>query len=241
MDLPMRFRTIVMACALSGLAFAAHAASEPAGIEAPPLPRGALPVAGGAAERTPVLLAPVASPEMIQLQEQVRSLNGKVEELTFQLLQLQEQLRKMQEDSDFRFQQLEDQRGDAGPAAGGNDTQVATAAPGETDATEQPAETTAGSLPSELGNIQFDADGNVVGSQVTAEPGANGQVPDNQQVAAIPANTDSETLYRMAYEMILATGWARRSLARTSSSRPPRPFSTPRVPIPPPTRRQTCC
>ena len=125
-----------MACALTGLAFSAHAASDPAGIATPPLPRAGLPVVQ-ASEQAPVLLAQVASPEMIQLEEQVRSLNGKVEELTFQLLQLQEQLRKMQEDSDFRFQQLEEQRGDAGPAAGSQETQVATAAPADAG---QPAE-----------------------------------------------------------------------------------------------------
>lgn len=47
-----------------------------------------------------------------QLEEQIRQLNGKVEELTFQLLQLQELVRKMQEDSEFRFQELEN-RSDA--------------------------------------------------------------------------------------------------------------------------------
>ena len=57
-----------------------------------------------------------------QLEEEVRGLNGRIEDLTFQLLQLQEQLRKMQEDNEFRFQQLEEKRGDLGtgrrPAAG---------------------------------------------------------------------------------------------------------------------------
>ena len=43
-----------------------------------------------------------------QLEEQVRRLNGRIEDLNFQLLQLQETLRKMQEDNEFRFQELED-------------------------------------------------------------------------------------------------------------------------------------
>ena len=51
------------------------------------------------------------------MQEQVRRLNGQVEELTFQLLQLQEQIRKMQEDNEFRFQELEEKHSDSG---GGN-------------------------------------------------------------------------------------------------------------------------
>jgi len=42
-----------------------------------------------------------------QLEEQIRSLNGQVEGLTFQITQLQEIINRMQEDSEFRFQQLE--------------------------------------------------------------------------------------------------------------------------------------
>lgn len=45
------------------------------------------------------------------LEEQVRRLNGKVEELTFQLLQMQEDLRRMQQDNELRFQELEERRG----------------------------------------------------------------------------------------------------------------------------------
>lgn len=41
------------------------------------------------------------------LEEQVRQLNGRIEELTFQLLELQEQLRRQNEDNEFRFQELE--------------------------------------------------------------------------------------------------------------------------------------
>ena len=43
-----------------------------------------------------------------QLEEQVRQLTGRVEELSFQLLQMEERMRKMQEDNEFRFQELED-------------------------------------------------------------------------------------------------------------------------------------
>ena len=63
------------------------------------------------AYRVPVQLAQSsdAAFRVNELEEQVRSLNGKVEEMTFQLLQLQEQIRKMQEDNEFRFRELEDQ------------------------------------------------------------------------------------------------------------------------------------
>lgn len=42
-----------------------------------------------------------------QLEEQIRTLNGQVDGLTFQLTQLQEILNRLQEDSEFRFQALE--------------------------------------------------------------------------------------------------------------------------------------
>lgn len=50
------------------------------------------------------------------LEEQIRALNGRVEELNFQILQMQEQIRKQQEDNEFRLQQLE-QGGGAAPAS----------------------------------------------------------------------------------------------------------------------------
>lgn len=43
----------------------------------------------------------------VALQEQLRAMNGKLEELNFQILQMQEQMRKQQEDNEFRFQQIE--------------------------------------------------------------------------------------------------------------------------------------
>ncbi len=49
-----------------------------------------------------------------QLDEEVRSLNGKIEDLNFTILQLQEQMRKMQEDNEFRFQEIEKKRGALG-------------------------------------------------------------------------------------------------------------------------------
>jgi tol-pal system protein YbgF len=46
-----------------------------------------------------------------QMEEQLRALNGRVEELTFQMLQLQEELRRMQQDNEYRFQELEERHG----------------------------------------------------------------------------------------------------------------------------------
>ncbi|WP_313612595.1 tol-pal system protein YbgF [Rhizobium sp.] len=50
-----------------------------------------------------------------QLEEQIRQLNGRIEEMSFQLLQMQETIRKAQEDNEFRFQELES--GNAGGKA----------------------------------------------------------------------------------------------------------------------------
>ncbi len=59
-----------------------------------------------------------------QLQEQVRDLTGKLEEINFQILQMQEQMRKIQEDNEFRFQELEKQK----KADAGSDSSTKTAA-----------------------------------------------------------------------------------------------------------------
>lgn len=54
------------------------------------------------------------------LEEQVRQLNGRIEELTFQLLQLQEQIRRQNEDNEFRFQELEEKKGSLGAGENNN-------------------------------------------------------------------------------------------------------------------------
>lgn len=52
-----------------------------------------------------------AEVQIQQLQETVRQLTGRIEDMNFQVLQMQEQLRKTQEDNEFRFQQLEKKSG----------------------------------------------------------------------------------------------------------------------------------
>ncbi|MER9135259.1 tol-pal system protein YbgF [Mesorhizobium sp. M0047] len=81
------------------------------------------------------------------VEEQLRQMNGKIEELNFQVLQMQEQIRKQQEDNEFRFQQLEGGGTQGGQppaqkksdATTGSDTNVA-AAP----ATQPPADAAPG-------------------------------------------------------------------------------------------------
>ena len=69
-----------------------------------------------------VLLMGIFSPELVvaqsqteaqlvvrlqELEDTVRTLNGQVEGLQFQLTQMQKLIQKMQDDNEFRFQQLE--------------------------------------------------------------------------------------------------------------------------------------
>ncbi len=89
------------------------------------LPKGA---ARGLAAFTVVLVTGVFAPEFVfaqstqeaqltvrvqQLEDNVRTLTGQVEGLQFTLTQMQEQLQKMQDDNEFRFQQLEGGKGGA--------------------------------------------------------------------------------------------------------------------------------
>jgi len=75
-----------------------------------------------------VQMAQAGDPRITALEEQVRALSGTIEELNFQILQMQEQMRKMQEDNEFRFQELEGKKTDAGAPAD-NNVAAAPAAP----------------------------------------------------------------------------------------------------------------
>ncbi len=146
-----------------------------------------------------VQLAQAGDPRVTTLEEQVRSLNGKIEELNFLILQMQEQLRKQQEDNEFRFQELEggggskpasNKRSEAEtPASETRTAGVSPAAdPGRNGVATQDAATSNGlasgnqnnqstaqsndlpGVPQTLGSIRFDANGNLVGGTVENEP-----------------------------------------------------------------------
>jgi tol-pal system protein YbgF len=80
------------------------------------LPKIGLPKLFGGKEKSSgqVEMAQAGDPRITALEEQIRSLSGTIEELNFQILQMQEQMRKMQEDNEFRFQELEGKKTDAG-------------------------------------------------------------------------------------------------------------------------------
>lgn len=183
--------------------------------------------------RQPLVLAQSSgdSVRIQQLEETIRQLNGRVEEMSFQLLQMQEQMRKTQQDNEFRFQELE--KGSAGgasapavaaaPAAGSkkNDEianiidQPGTPAGAKPSAgapasNRSPASTTA---PGEttLGSLEVDQSGKQIGANVN--PGArnsaslpgvdSGAAPTkpSNQTASLGTESDS---YRAAYNHILS-------------------------------------
>jgi len=122
-----------------------------------PVPAAQVPGSVGGAE---ILRVQSSDPRVVQLEEEIRSLNGRIEEMSFQLLQMQEQIRKFQEDNEFRFQELE--------KSGGVRKSEAPASPGASAPTDsvaeiitQPPAETGGSGTSErtLGTLDLDAGG----------------------------------------------------------------------------------
>ncbi|WP_075291331.1 tol-pal system protein YbgF [Pararhizobium arenae] len=166
-----------------------------------------------------------------QLEEQIRQLNGRIEEMSFQLLQMQEQIRKFQEDNEFRFQDLESGKSGTSGKSGALETprtnDQASVAPQATDrqATDPnaglgsgTASGTAGAPPATLGQIIFDENGNPVAANQDAPPLDNGQAslditppgvdqglnttPDTQQQTAALDNPGD--LYQSAYGHVLS-------------------------------------
>lgn len=126
-----------------------------------------------------------------QLEEQIRQLNGRIEEMSFQLLQMQEQIRKFQEDNEFRFQDLESGKSSSrksGALEAPKSSDQASVTPEVTDSqtmTAPPAggddmaasDPNAAPAPSTLGQIIFDENGNPVSATTETQPGANATPP----------------------------------------------------------------
>lgn len=224
----MHFRTILSGTlVLMLLSGGAALAQDSGGVFG--LPKVDLPgVFGGGKNRAEVQIAQAGDPRITALEEQIRQMNGTIEELNFQILQMQEQLRKMQEDNEFRFQELEQKKSDAGGRSGrvaaGDDAPAQT--DNQTDSAAAPSDvarsdtlaggdttTSTGEPPKTLGTIVFDAEGNVKGAvpgegAATAGTDTGGapaaQPSDDTTVAALPSAADPEELYRNSYEFILS-------------------------------------
>ncbi|MFD1328220.1 tol-pal system protein YbgF [Mycoplana ramosa] len=161
-----------------------------------------------------------------QLEEQIRSLNGRIEEMSFQLLQMQEQLRKTQEDNEYRFQDLESGKG--GGKSGALERPLGqNSGASQTAATELPADPSAagatdtasagGLAPQEqtLGTIRFDEQGNQIGAEMNESASiGSGSLPDidsglptaGGQAAGSLDNPDE--IYKAGYGHVLAGDYA---------------------------------
>jgi tol-pal system protein YbgF len=177
----------------------AHAAFSPLGDDV----EGGLPPRAIAQARTTSQVAPIQLAQaddttfrVGQLEEQIRGLNGRIEELSFQLLEMQERMRQMQEDNEFRFQEIEG-------GASGNRTDTGNLAPSDGNqnaavadpVTEPPADQTDTSL----GTITFDQNGEMVAPAEEPQDGTQ----DDTLTASLPA-AGSEELYRAAYGYVLS-------------------------------------
>ncbi len=158
------------------------------------------------ARSAPVLMAQAGDGgvRISQMEEEMRRLTGKVEELSFLVLQLQEQLRKSQEDNEFRLQDLEGKAGGASakpaerrtevaPAAPANERVASAAAPSVNDASRAPA-----AAP------QTDEIGALLGDTSLNEPAAPAApAAGKSQVASIATNGPVE-MYSLGYNYMLA-------------------------------------
>lgn len=106
--------------------------------------------------RLPGMFGEKKQPDQVQLaqssstaslEDQLRQMNGKIEELNFQVLQMQEQIRKQQEDNEFRFQQLE-----GGQPASGKKTDPQKKSDATTDSEQNVAAAPATQAPADAGN-----------------------------------------------------------------------------------------
>jgi len=175
-----------------------------------------------------VAFAQAMDPRVGQLEEEIRSLNGRIEEMSFQLLQMQEQIRKAQEDNEYRFQELEGgkARGQSGsldkPVNGGNaDEQIASnrlpadSSAGGATPDADAGTGTGGALPQELGSIRFDENGNPIGADLNPGldnesaslgnelPGVDTGLPQASQRATASLDNPDD-IYQAAYGHVLS-------------------------------------
>jgi tol-pal system protein YbgF len=190
------------------------------------LANGFLPAKSERVEKGDVILAQAMDPRVGQLEEQIRSLNGRIEEMSYQLLQMQEQIRKAQEDNEYRFQEIESGKGGTGksgaldkPVNGGTaDQQIASngVPADDTAGTDTLGSTNGGAQPQELGSIKFDENGNPVGAEANPDlnnqsasigndnslPGVEDGLP--QASGSSSASLDNpDDLYKVAYGHVL--------------------------------------
>lgn len=150
------------------------------------------------------------------LEEQVRQLNGRIEELTFQLLEMQEKLRRQNEDNEFRFQELEEKKGsledttNENIASNGGDTSLEKPEPSEqtvlttdSDGTSEKTETETATAPTIDGVEIYQGEGgldpNPSGTLGTIQFDENGNIIDTTigkplDLTALPKAGDAQNV-----------------------------------------------
>jgi tol-pal system protein YbgF len=202
--------------------------SGASGMHATPSRGPAFGWAGATAPARPLMVAQADDPRIQALEEEVRQLTGKVEDLNFQLLKMQDQIQKMQQDDEFRFEQLE--KGSGSGMQKKSELTPQTAAPLAAAQSTAPADQRAaasprggdnpglGTPPRALGTIILDANGNVINSSVNpdapapatdqAGTGAPVRADAGTRVAALPQTDNPNVLYKQAYDLLLSGDYA---------------------------------
>lgn len=155
------------------------------------------PVDVGAAQHNRLIIPVQAiDPRVGQLEEQVRALNGRIEDLNFLVLELQEMLRKQQKDNEFRFQELENGKGATPQQSGDAGDSVEQVGPQNGVAAIDPSTGAQTGAPQQnLGTVTFDANGNPIGGNAVAGAGAG---------AGVPAGLGDAELFDASYNLVLA-------------------------------------
>jgi len=171
------------------------------------------------------------------MEEQIRQLNGRIEELNFQILELQELLRRVQEDNDYRLRELEDKQGNLGSdqnVASTDEGTIRLGKPepsGETettqnsDGTQQQASNSTTrtidgveiydgetgqdtNLEGSLGSIQFDADGNIIGTEINKPLDLTSGLNQETDVASVSLPQDADGLFNTGFELVQSGQYA---------------------------------
>lgn len=177
-------------------------------------PAAAIDIFGG--QRTqgaPVIMAQAGdtSVRLSQMEDEIRRLTGKVEEMSFLVLQLQEQLRNAQADNDMRFQDLEGGSGggSGGSSQSGQRSGALTTPPaggsGDSDFAAGTPPTSSGAQISSAGSDEI---GSILGSSIDGGAFQTAPTGGSDTVASIQPHTESD-LYSLGYNYLLAGDYVR--------------------------------
>ena len=129
-----------------------------------------------------------------QLESQVRELNGRIEELNFFILQMQEELRRQKEDNEFRFQDLEQQGASGVPMDGVDERDTASIGERVGEAVGEVGDEPApGAPPTDPGTLTVPGDGALGALDLSPE-----MAGDTALVAAIESASGEDALLGLA-------------------------------------------